>query len=302
MNPQISVLMANYNHADLIGAAIASVQAQTISEWELVIVDDGSSDDSLSVIASVVAGDVRIRVESFQQNLGVGYAKKLCAQLAQAPLLTVLDPDDCLSANALEVLVTAHREQSGASLIWSNHHLCDERLQVVKTTSSSYSGDSVAGYLPHASGSIHHCWSFKKEFYDQTEGFSQDYPLAEDQDLFYKLEEVGSTYHVPDVLYYYRIHQGGISTGDKTAEAFGWHLLAMNEALRRRKKIWNPDRLRQTKRVVESRWKEFSAWGIPSVSKPLLRRLLMTAWRFNLPLGILWSCCREELRRRLRSI
>ncbi len=302
MKPQISVLMANFNHADLIGAAIASVRAQTIHEWELVIVDDGSSDDSLSVIAKAVAGDARVRVESCKRNRGVGYVKKRCAELALAPVVTILDPDDCLSENALEILVNAHREYPEASLIWSDHHLCDENIQIVKTTSCKYKGDAVAGYLANTLGNIHHCWSFKKDYYSQTEGFSQDFPLAEDQDLFYKLEEVGDTHHVPHVLYYYRVHEGGVSAGDRTAEAYGWHLLAMSEALRRRKRYWSSDRLNEAKQTVDDRWVGFFEWGIQSVSKSLLRRLLMTALYYNLSPWILWSCCREELRRKIRSV
>lgn len=301
MKPLISVLMANYNHGGLIGTAIASVQAQTLAAWELVIVDDGSRDDSLAAIARAAAGDPRIRLEGRAQNRGVGYAKRLCAELANAPVLAVLDPDDRLAENALEVMVAAHAERPQASLIWSNCYLCDPDLRVKATTESGFVGDAEAGCLTQEPGCIHSFWSFKREFYDMTGGFNAGYPLAEDQDLFYKLEEVGATSHVPDVLYYYRIHEHGISTGARTAEAFGWHLLVMQEALRRRSRVWDRKRMRHAKRAIAVHWESFFAWGITHITRSMLRRLRVTAWRSKLSPRILWSCAREELRRKIRS-
>ena len=301
MTAKISVLMANLNNGRFLTEAIESLECQTIGEWELIVVDDASSDDSCDLIRAAARADSRIKPSFHKQTAGVGPTKKECAALAAAPILAVLDPDDTLAPDALETHYLAHEASPGAALIWSGYFECDSELRVLRQSTSSFTGDANGGYLLADPGAIHAFWSCKRAHYARTEGFSPRYPLAEDQDLFYKLEEVGATQNIPGVHYYYRHHSGGISTGEKTAEAFGWHLLAMVDAYERRKPGMDSSVRRQALDIIQRHWQHFGTWGLTVISDDLLRSLRRTTVQRRLQYRIVWAYGRETIRRRLKA-
>jgi len=299
MAPKISVLMANLNNGRFIERAIDSVQDQTLTDWELVVVDDGSTDNSVGIIQALTSQDLRMKAILRPDTRGVGYTKRQAAANATGAILTMLDPDDALHSRALERHVDAHTFNADVVLAWSDYYVCDPDLTVMSKSDSTFQGDEFAGYLSHKPGTIHSLWSCKASAYRQTAGFSSDYRLAEDQDLFYKLEEIGRTLYVPDALYYYRHHSTGISTGEKTAEAFGWHLLAMKDALQRRRQKSNNRAARELE-AVRSHWRSFSEWGLTAISDSLFRRLTKETSRGQMGARIWWIYSREELRRGFR--
>lgn len=289
-NPDFSIIMANYNNGQFITTAVNSVIAQTRSNWELIIVDDCSTDESVAVIECLAAQDKRIHLLQNERNLGVGFTKRRAIENCQAPIVGILDPDDLIVENALEVMLASHNENPSAAICWSEYYLCDEVLNVIEESSSLFKGDTDMGYLLARPGDIHAFWTFKREAYLQTDGIADSLRLAEDQDLFYKLEEVGSTQHVDQVLYYYRHHQGSTSIGSNTAKASAFHLLVMYAALKRReimlpKAIW----LQQRHKVCEY-YEQFLEWGAPKLDLGLAIRLQRTFSEFidldwlNLPL------------------
>jgi hypothetical protein len=93
--PRISVLMPVFNAAAFVGRAMESVQDQTIQDWELIVVDDGSTDESAAIAADRAASDARIHLHR-QVNRGIGGAMNQALTLARAPLIAVLDSDDLM--------------------------------------------------------------------------------------------------------------------------------------------------------------------------------------------------------------
>ena len=100
--PQISVIIPTYNRADLLPLTIESVMAQTMPDWELIIVDDGSTDETATVLAPFLQ-DERIRYIR-QENAGRSAARNHGARLARGDYFYFLDSDDELRLNSL----TAH--------------------------------------------------------------------------------------------------------------------------------------------------------------------------------------------------
>ena len=88
-----SIILPTYNRARLINRAVDSVIHQTFSEWELIIVDDGSKDDTFSKVRDIVASDPRIRYH-FSVNRGLAGARNLGCSMASGKYLTFLDSDD----------------------------------------------------------------------------------------------------------------------------------------------------------------------------------------------------------------
>jgi len=219
MEMLFSVLIANYNNASYLQEAIDSVLEQTYTNWEVILVDDKSTDDS-QLIYDKYKDDPRFRIYYNDKNRGCGYTKRRCAELANGELCGFLDPDDALMPTALEVMVKAHTEHPECSLIYS--------------TCYRYSGDKNAempiwdyiGEIPEDSDFliykkklVSHFVSFKTSAYQKTEGIDPSLTAAVDRDLYYKLEEYGRLLHLPIPLYYYRINnEHSISIGSKEAD------------------------------------------------------------------------------------
>lgn len=105
----VSLLMAVHNAASYLSQAIDSVLGQTLSDWELLCVDDASSDDSLRILQEYAEQDERIKVFSSEQNCGPAHARNMALKHAQGEYITMLDADDWLSSDALERAVDVFR-------------------------------------------------------------------------------------------------------------------------------------------------------------------------------------------------
>jgi len=101
--PQISVILPAYNRADCIGRAIDSVLAQRLADFELIVVDDGSSDGTLDIVRAY--DDPRLRILALGRNCGGNAARNAGIRAASAPLVAFLDSDDAFLPHKLGVVV-----------------------------------------------------------------------------------------------------------------------------------------------------------------------------------------------------
>ena len=113
----ISSVTPTYNRADTLGRAIDSVLRQTCPDWELIVVDDGSTDETTAVLASYT--DERIHVFRHERNRGATAAKNTGLDRMRGEWFTILDSDDEMMADALEVMLDIAR-RTGANAITCN--------------------------------------------------------------------------------------------------------------------------------------------------------------------------------------
>lgn len=114
--PKVSIVMPAYKAADFIGLAVKSVLAQTLTDWELIIVDDCSPDDTGAAALAAAGGDPRVRLVRADRNGGVARARNLGNAQAQGDWIAVLDSDDAFEPARLETLV-AIAEKNALDLI-----------------------------------------------------------------------------------------------------------------------------------------------------------------------------------------
>lgn len=119
--------MASYNYADIINEAIESVINQTYTDWELIIVDDGSKDDSVEVIKKYLT-DTRIKLFVNEENLGLSKTVQKGVELASSEWITFLESDDKFFPNALEEKVKAI--STGADVIFTGLELFGEEKSI----------------------------------------------------------------------------------------------------------------------------------------------------------------------------
>ena len=198
--PRFSILMANYNNGKWIEAAVESVVCQTFKQWELVIIDDASSDDSLQRIKRFLA-DPRIRI--FVRPRNEGYTKALIFGLEKVSSGTVgiLDSDDALVADAIEKVYAVHAQEPELGLVLSQVIICDSDLEplYVTTTTPEHTKEPLLWIRGTTAFR-----SFKMAAYARTTGLDERMTSGEDADLLFKLEEVAPVRRLDEALYRYR--------------------------------------------------------------------------------------------------
>lgn len=120
--------MASYNHERFVEAMVRSVLAQTVSDIELVVVDDGSRDKTPEILSRLAADDSRIRFLP-QQNQGVVAARNRAAREARAEFISVIDSDDLLPPDRTERLLEVLSRDASVVLAWGDAEIIDEAGQ-----------------------------------------------------------------------------------------------------------------------------------------------------------------------------
>ncbi len=118
--PKVSVVIATHNRANLIGEAVQSVLTQTLQGFEVLIVDDFSSDDTPAVLAGLKRTDDRIRIFRTKDNVGPGAARNLGITEAQGEYIAVLDDDDVAMPHRLETQVRVLESDHSIDCVFSN--------------------------------------------------------------------------------------------------------------------------------------------------------------------------------------
>ena len=257
--PALSVVIPNYNRAALIGETLDNVLAQTRPPDEVIVVDDGSTDDSVSVIERYGKRVTLIR----QANAGPGAARNRGLAAARGELIQFMDSDDLWSLNKLEAQERALIE-SGADFVYSPW------LQARLEGGQARHADPVIQQRPLPSRRAPTEWYlrgwvivfqaclFRRSLLDAAGPYREDLMPTEDSELLFRILKGGARpVHVPEALVLYRLHGGEqISRGGM--------------ALQRRAKDWAKyvgvvaDRLADTAGLSEAdrrhwRWREIEA-------------------------------------------
>ncbi len=230
---KFSILIANYNNGKYFKDCYDSIIAQTFTDWEAVIVDDASTDDSVEVISSIIKNDARFRLLFNEENKGCGFTKRKCAEKAIGEIVGFVDPDDSILPQALEMMVRAHDENPAASLVHSSFFFCDKDLAV--TFDYNKAGSVIVNdQFTNLDNKVTAFASFKSVQYQRTEGIDNNLLRAVDQDIYLKLSETAPFYFIDKSLYKYRIHEKGISTSGAD-KALYCHLKVIVKAEERRR-------------------------------------------------------------------
>lgn len=215
--PLVSVCMPCYNHEEFVGQAIQSVLSQTYSNFELIIVDDASADNSAEVIHSFE--DSRIRVKVIEENTGFGAAEYMFRQ-ARGEFVCWLDSDDIWEPTLLERYMEffqGHKECGacfcrpiiidGSGCILTEHLFCsifsEENLKNMEKEKWFRKIFIEGNYLCSSTLCI------RKNIYEQVGELRFQYKQVHDYDYWLRFLQVAEIYVLPDRLARYRIHWEG---------------------------------------------------------------------------------------------
>lgn len=209
--PQVSVLMAVYNTDRFLRQALDSILQQTFTDFELVIIDDGSTDRSGKILERYAARDARIRLTR-RENRGVARTRNELIALARGELVAVMDGDDVALPDRLQAQVEfleAHPQVVcvGGAQTWID---AAGRILVqppILEQDCDIQKMALAGITP-----INHpCALIRRSALLQVGGYDETMATVGDLDLFLRLGEVGQLANLPQTVLHYRIHPRSIS-------------------------------------------------------------------------------------------
>lgn len=126
----ISIIMATFNAENTIEQAIKSVLSQTYTNWELLIVNDCSSDGTEDIVRKIIKSDKRIRLINNESNSGVSYTRQNGLQNCKGKWIAILDSDDAWASNKLEKQIVLQQEKK-ADLIFTGSNFMDENGNLI---------------------------------------------------------------------------------------------------------------------------------------------------------------------------
>ncbi len=280
---KVSVIIPSYNHAQYIREAIESVLAQTYKDIEIIVVDDGSSDNTKEILSPYIK-DGKIRY-IYQENRGLAAARNTGVKAAQGRYIKFLDSDDFLYSEQIEQQVGQIKTSDNFFSI-SDHCLLRPNGEIVKHKYYPADAERQLAYFLGDNPAPVHAYLVTKVLIDRAGGFDETLKACEDWDLWIRILQEGAIIkHLPYMGCCYRVSSTSMSANMESMflqkckvveKVNGWLLKAENLSQYENKWYWFASALKANIKMFE----ESMARGMP-FDNILMNALRMTDWLFH---------------------
>jgi glycosyltransferase involved in cell wall biosynthesis len=203
-----TIVIPTYNREQYLSTAIESVLSQTMKDFELIIWDDGSTDDSLEIAHYYAQQDSRVQTVSAPHQ-GQTKSLKDAFATAKGKYLGWVDSDDILALSALEETTKILDIHPEVGLVYTDYQVIDDNNQVRRygyRCQMSYSKEKLLTDFM-----TFHFRLMRQSVYEQVGGLDESFERAQDYDLCLRLSEITNFYQLKHPLYYYRSHANSVS-------------------------------------------------------------------------------------------
>lgn len=223
MTELVSIIMPSYNTAEYISDSIRSVQAQTYDNWELIIVDDCSTDNSMEVISAF--NEPRIILLRNEKNSGAAISRNYALREAKGKWIAFLDSDDTWVPEKLEKQIRFMKEHNYA-FTFTDYRIClnGSWMPYINTAPNVVTKRKMYNYCYFSTITV---------MYDRDViGLIQIANLRKNNDYAMWLQaiEKSNAYRLPECLAFYIKHEGSVSSGSKL-KLIKWHYKLFREGL-----------------------------------------------------------------------
>lgn len=203
--PKVSVILPTYNDACFLPGAIQSILAQTWVDYELIIVNDGSTDDTATLLQQYTH-EPRIKI-IHKQNERLPRALNTGFEAASGEYLTWTSSDNILLPYMLERLVWALDSRPDVGLVYADWQVINDDGQVLGTVQTLDYDQCLLRRVNY----INACFMYRRECQDRVGLYDPDYILMEDWEYWWRISQHFSLMRVPEVLYQYRQHAASLT-------------------------------------------------------------------------------------------
>lgn len=213
MNDLISIILPVYNGEKYLSQSIESVISQTYENWELIILDDCSYDDTPNICNKYVNRDKRIYYYRNEKNLKLPGNLNKGFSLSNGDFLTWTSDDNVYKENALEKMITVLKDNKNVDLVYASYQDIDEnnikkQINYAEMTTERIMGGNIIGA----------CFMYTRRAYNLTGKYDTSLFLVEDLDYWQRMLMHVNAKSIHDILYYYRIHSGSLTSTKNNAE------------------------------------------------------------------------------------
>ena len=229
--PEVSVIMGTHNSREFLTEALRSVMMQTEVDWELVVVDNGSRDDSAEIVRQTCPPE-RLQLVVFNEALGPGGALRQAARLARSPLLAVLDADDVMCPGRLAMQRDYLTTRAEVGLVAGRSQIIDAAGVAGDVEPAPNLHEEIFAWTAYTHTLRHSTFVYRKAVAEKVL-HRNEFANASDHDFLARVVELTRVACLPDVVLGYRVHDGCTSK-TRLAESAA-HIALVQMVTRRRR-------------------------------------------------------------------
>lgn len=200
----ISIVLPVYNGEKYLALSIESVLAQTYTDWELIIVNDCSTDSSLAIAEQYAKKDSRIRIINNPENKRVARSLNIGFAQAKGEYYTWTSDDNIYQSHALATMAAYLDQKKEAYFVYTDMNYIDENGVVM--SNSSHTCQNI--YLRCCVGA---CFLYRKEVAEEIGGYNPKILYVDDYEYWIRISMKYELHHIPEICYQYRIHHGAMT-------------------------------------------------------------------------------------------
>jgi glycosyltransferase involved in cell wall biosynthesis len=235
MNELVSIIMPNYNSARFVEETIVSVFAQTYENWELILVDDCSSDDSITIIESLMAEDKRIKLIKLAENSGPAIARNRGIEEAKGRYIAFLDSDDTWHPEKLSKQISFMQEHDIALCYTGYYRIEEQSGKIIDQINVPQKVD----YNELLKQNIIGCLTAMYDTQKLGKVYMPDILKRQDFALWLTiLKKIPYAYGLDEPLAHYRVRTASVSSNKILASKYNWKLYREVEKLPLHKAIY----------------------------------------------------------------
>lgn len=204
-NPLVSVVMTTYNAERFIDEAIQSTLNQTLKDYELIIIDDCSKDNTWNIVQGYCKGNTKIRALRHEHNIGSCQTLNECKRMSRGDYIAVMDHDDWSYPARLEKQATFMDAHPNVGIVGGAMEIIDENGAIKGMRKYNCSDDLIRRKIFRYSPFSHPLIMYRRSVLEKV-GFSNcDFAPADDYELYFRMGTIAKFANLPDTLLKYRV-------------------------------------------------------------------------------------------------
>ena len=228
----VTVVLSVYNQADSLPAAIESLLRQTYSDWDLLAIDDASTDSSLAVLQRYGVQDPRVRVLHNARNMGLAASLNIGWRAAQGELIARLDADDECLEGRLAAQVAFFQDHRDVDVLGTGAELLTEKGAILGRTARPERHDVLIAQIYRETPFIHPSVMMRRNVLEALDGYDEHLRRAQDADLWLRAYRRFRFHNLQTALIRYRVRKA------PSLAATYWGTFALGRAAHREGRLF----------------------------------------------------------------
>lgn len=231
MNPIISVIMPNYNCEKYLRTSIESILGQTFTNFEFIIIDDGSTDNSWDIIQEYAQNDARIVAIQNPENLKICKTLNRWLEIARGKYIARMDSDDISMPDRFQLQVDFLESHPDVGILWGTMEMMDEKGEVYSRRIYNITDQKIRDKIFRYSPFCHPAIMMRTDILKKSGGYNPELVYAEDYDMYFRIGMHSQFANLTETLIRYRMFEWN-STSKKLKQMESWTIRIREKAIK----------------------------------------------------------------------